>query len=193
MTPYEDEFKQTVKLRNVQYKSFLMNQGLVPGENINKFLNTSVPSEEDDDDDDDDSSDKKTKFEGALVGDPTLISNFGVKLFGKKSNSVFKYSIDMDMSRFYPSCIAAMNIEPSCLIFKAIIDPCQYDVRGGKIPFNGITDVQINEKNNDSFADDIAKEVFDNFQTRNYLSVGHKWLNLPSINEVYERLKEELD
>jgi len=194
MTPYEDEFKQTVKLRNVQYKSFLMNQGLVPGENINKFLNIGNAVEEsDDDDEDDESSDKKTKFEGALVGDPTLISNFGVELFGKKSNSVFKYSIDMDMSRFYPSCIAAMNIEPSCLIFKAIIDPSQYDVRGGNIPFNGITDVQVNEKNNDSFADDIAKEVFDNFQTRNYLSIGHKWLNLPSVNEVYEKLKEELD
>lgn len=190
MTPYEDEFKQTVKLRNVQYKSF-MKQGLVPGENINKFINKNSTIETEDDDDDED-DDKKSKFEGALVGDPTLISKFGAKLFGKKSNSVFRYSIDMDMSRFYPSCIAAMNIDASCLIFKVIIDPSQYDVRGGKIPFNGITDVQINEKNNDSFENDVAKEVFDNFQTRNYLSVGQKWLNMPSVNDVYERLKKEL-
>ena len=191
MTPYESEFKQTVKLRNVQYNSFAK-QGLVPGENINKFIYNAQESEVTDDDDDED-DDKKTKFEGALVGDPNLIDKFGVELFGEKTNSIFKYSIDMDMSRFYPSCIAAMNIEPSCLIFKVIVDPTQYDVRNGDIPFHGITDVQINKRNSDSFDTDVAKEIFDNFQTRNYLSVGHKWLNLPSVNDVYERVKSELD
>lgn len=187
MTPYESEFKQTVKLRNVQYKSF-MDQGLVPGENVNKFVYNHEEKE-----DEDDGDDKKTKFEGALVGNPSLIDNFGVKMFGEHTNSIFEYSIDMDMSRFYPSCIAAMNIDPSCLIFKTILNPNQYDVRGGEIPFNGITDTQACKENDDSFVDDVAKEVFDNFQTRNWLSVGHKWLNMPSINDVYERLKEELD
>lgn len=187
MTPYESEFKQTVKLRNVQYKSF-MKQGLVPGENVNKFIYNG-PEKEDDDDEEDEG---KTKFEGALVGDPTLIDKFGVELFGEKTNCIFRYSIDMDMSRFYPSCIGAMNIEPSCLIFKASLNPNQYDVRNGDIPYHGITDVQINEKNTDSFDTDVAKEVFDNFQTRNYMSVGMKWLNMPSVNDVYERLKDEL-
>jgi len=190
MTPYESEFKQTVKLRNVQYKSFAK-QGLVPGENINKFIYNSQEREADDYDDEEE--EKKTKFEGALVGDPSLIDKFGERMFGEKTNCIFKYSIDMDMSRFYPSCIAAMNIEPSCLIFKASVDPSEYDVRDGDIPFNGITDVQINKHNNDSFETDIAKEIFDNFQTRNYLSVAHKWLNFPSVNDVYERLKDELD
>jgi hypothetical protein len=64
----------------------------------------------------------------------------------------------------------------------------QYDVRGGKLPFNGITDVQIVKENNDSFDGDVAKEVMDNFQTRDYVSTAHKWMNLPSVNEVYNEM-----
>ena len=115
-----------------------------------------------------------------------------MKLFGKRTNNIFRYTIDFDMSRFYPSCIAAMNIAPSCLIFKMILDSSQYDVRGGHIPYHGITDVQLIEDNDDSFDGDIAKEVMDNFQTRDYLSFGYKWMNLPSVNEMYDILKEEL-
>ena len=39
---------------------------------------------------------------------------------------------------------------------------------------------------------DVAKEVFDNFQTRNYLSVAYKWLNAPSVNDIYEACLKEL-
>ena len=68
-----------------------------------------------------------------------------------------------------------MNIDPSTLIFKMIMNSNHYDVRGGKLPFNGITDVQIVSENNDSFSGDIAKEVMDNFQTRDYISTAYKW------------------
>lgn len=195
LTPYESEFKQTIKLRNVQYNSFLR-QGFVPGENVNSFLFNTAEREADDYDDEDDEDEntksKDSKFEGALVGNPLLISKFGMELFGSKTNSIFEYSIDMDMSRFYPSCIGAMNIEPSCLIFKCKLDPSQYDVRGGDIPFNGITDTQMVKTNSDSFETDVAKEFFDNFQTRNWLTLGNKWMNMPSVNDVYEKLVEKL-
>lgn len=181
ITPYESEFKQTVKLRNVQYKSFL-SQGLIPGENVNGFLYNYEQKESDDEDDD------EPGFEGALVGNPLLNDYFGDFLYGHRTNSIFKYSVDFDMSAFYPSTIRAMNIDPSTLIFKMILDSSQYDIRGGDIPFNGITDAQIVKTNSDSFSGDIAKEVMDNFQTRNYMSTGHKWLNLPSVNQVYEEL-----
>lgn len=193
-TPYESEFKQTVKLRNIQYASF-MAQGLVPGANVNAFLSNFKEEREADDKDDEDETEnekKEDKFEGALVGNPLLINAFGMELFGKKSNNIFRYTIDFDMSKFYPSCIAAMNIDPSCLIFKMIVPSIQYDVRGGKIPYHGITDVQLVKANDDSFDGDVAKEVMDNFQTRNYLSFGEKWMNLPSVNEVYDELLEEL-
>lgn len=180
ITPYESEFKQTVKLRNVQYKSFF-SQGLVPGENVNGFMYNHREKEDDDDEND-------VGFEGALVGNPLLIDHFGDKLYGYTTNSIFKYSIDFDMSAFYPSTIRAMNIDPSTLIFKMLLDSSQYDVRGGDIPFNGITDIQMVKTNNDSFTGDVSKEVMDNFQTKNYLYTGNKWLNLPSVNDVYEEI-----
>ena len=96
------------------------------------------------------------------------------------------------MTAFYPSTIFAMNIDPSTLIFKMIISSDQYDVRGGKLPFNGITDIQMVKENSDSFAGDVAKEVMDNFQTRDYISTGHKWMNLPAVNDVYNEMVKQL-
>lgn len=186
ITPYESVFKQTIKLRNVQYRTFEQ-QDIVPGENINTFLYNAEKEREDDDEDDEDD-----KFEGALVGNPLLIADFGIEMFGHKTNNVFEFSIDMDMSSFYPSTIYVMNIDASTLIFKMILDSSQYDVRGGSIPFHGITDVQVVSTNKDSFSGDIAKEVIDNFQTRDWISTGHKWMNLPSVNKVYNRLVKEL-
>ena len=184
ITPYEKQFKQTLKLRNVQYKSFL-SQGLVPGENVNSVVYNMTNHDNDD---------GEPTFEGALVGNPRLNDNFGDYLFGKRTNSIFKYSVDFDMSAFYPSTIRAMNIDASNLIFKMILDPSQYDVRGGDIPFHGITDVQLVDTNNDSFVKDVSKEVMDNFQTGNILFTSHKWLNLPSVgdvvNEIEKRRKE---
>ena len=72
------------------------------------------------------------------------------------------------------------------------LDASQYDVRGGKIPYRGITDIQLNKNNSDSFQGDIANEVFDNFQTKNYLSLGYKFLNLPSVDEMSKIIEEEL-
>lgn len=186
ITPYENEFKQTVKLRNVQYLFYLDN-GMIPGQNVNAILYNGKDNKEKDDEDEEDS-----KFEGALVGNPLLIDNFGMKLFNQKSNNIFRYSIDMDMTAFYPSTIFEMNIDPSTLIFKMILPCDQYDVRGGDIKFNGITDFQLVEENNDSFSDDVAKEVIDNFQTGDYITTGNKWLNLPSASEIYTELKKKL-
>ena len=95
----------------------------------------------------------------------------------------------MDMTAFYPSTVGAMNIYPTCLIFKMILPASQYDVRGGTIPFNGITDVQIVKENTDSFTGDIAKEVIDNFITKNYLAFAHKWMNFPTVSDVYNKIQ----
>jgi DNA polymerase elongation subunit (family B) len=184
-TPYEQVFKQTLKLRNVQYRNYSQN-GLVPGNNINVFQkpNNQVLSEEEEDDDD--------GFEGALVGNPLLNDYFGMDLYGQPSNSVFNYSIDMDMSSFYPNTIYTMNIDPSTLYFKCICDAKQFEPRGGEMKYHGYTDQQEVPTNSDSFEGDIGKEIFDNFQTRNWISIGHKWTNLPSVSELYEECMKEL-
>lgn len=184
-TPYDGVFKQTVKLRNVQLVSY-DKQGLVPGNNINIFNISSKPQVEVDSDEDDEDS----KFEGALVARPELNSNMGINLYGHPSNNIFIYCIDMDMSAFYPNSIIGCNIDPSTLIFKAIIERGVFKQHGSKLkeyisPYDKELD---NRRDND----DIAKEIFDNLQTGNNLSVGYKTLNLPSVDEVFAKLKNKL-
>ncbi len=199
ITQYENVFKQTVKLRNFQYRDWLQ-QGLVPGVNVNAFKNGDGEIQEEDEEDDEDEEvfeiapSKKKKdvgYEGALVGNPLLINHFGDLLYGKRTNNIFRFSIDMDMTAFYPSTVGAMNIYPACLIFKVILLVDQYDVRGGEIPFNGITDVQMVKENDNSFVGDVAKEALDNFITGNLLAFAHKWMNFPTVDEVYQKLKEK--
>lgn len=182
-TPYEDIFKQTRKLRNVQYACY-KDQGVIVGNNVNGILYNKTHSDDDDE--------EKEKFEGAVVGEPKLIDNFGISMYGTKTNNHFSTSVDFDMSAFYPSTIEEMNIDASTLIFKMIMQADQYDVRGGDIKYNGITDIQMFRDNNDSFTGDIAKEVMDNYQTKNYLSFGEKWLELPGVDEFYKEVSKEL-
>lgn len=181
LTQYKDIWKQTVVLRNVQYK-YHLSHGFVPGANINKLdAYDRGPSEED----------EGVQYEGALVGNPLLINNFGEKMYGKQTDYLFSYSIDMDMSAFYPNTNYVLNIDAACLIFKVILDSSQYDVMGGDIPFKGITDVQVIKENSPSWTDDMAKECFDNFQSKNYLSLGYKFMNMPSIEDVESELCKE--
>ena len=96
------------------------------------------------------------------------------------------------MAAFYPSSIIAMNIDPSTLIFKCIMDPNQFDVCGGDLTFKGITDISDSGATTTFDLGDLAKEVFDNFQTRNILNTASKWLNLPSIDDMYYAVSEKL-
>ena len=66
-----------------------------------------------------------------------------------------------------------------------------FENRGGTYKYNGITDDQIVDTNSDSFTGDISKEIMDNYQSKHYLSFGYKWLNLPSISEIYDELERE--
>jgi hypothetical protein len=91
ISPYEYCFMQTVVLRNVQYKSY-DKQGFVPGANANKIL-VQIDMEQHPEKY---AGKKKPGFEGALVGNTRLINRFGQKLYGKRTNFIFKYSIDMD-------------------------------------------------------------------------------------------------
>lgn len=97
----------------------------------------------------------------------------------------------MDMSAFYPNTNYELNIDAACLIFKIILDSSQYDCKGGDIPFKGITDVQVIKENAPSWTTDMAKEVFDNFQSKNYLSLGYKFMNMPSIEDIEKELESE--
>ena len=202
-TQFNKVFSQTVVLRNAEYLSFLQ-QGLIPGNNTN-ILNTNDNEKLYSDDDDDDEG-----YEGALVADPTYNGHVGQPLLGKITNNVFLHAIDFDMSAFYPYSLISNNIDQSTLIFKVILPMQQYDILGGKIPFRGITAKEFIPKVTTPMSDTIknpkkkfklstkpedvegGKECIDNFQTRNYMSFGTKWMNMPDVNQVYQRLKNKL-
>lgn len=191
VTPYDSVFKQTVKLRCIQYY-FYLNNGLVPGMNINKmpFQDEIIEPE---DDDDDESNSKKKGFEGALVGDSRLNCPVGQPLYGTKpTNNIFNFGIDLDMSAFYPNTIKVMNNEPSNLIFKCSIDAGQFDILKGEKPVHTISHIPMLPDTESDFVDDVAKECFDNFYTRDWLTAGHKWFNLPTIDKLYDAVAKKL-
>lgn len=178
-TPYDAVFKQTVKIKNARYMSYF-DQGLIPSNNFNAILNASYNSDSKKDDDEDDDDDG---FEGALVADPQYNDAIGIPLYGKPSNNIFELVIDMDMSSFYPSSIIAMNIDPSTLMFKVIVEKSQFD--NGEVKYNGI--IKYDETDVD-----ISKDVFDNLQSGNILSFGHKWFNMPSIEDALAECERRL-
>jgi hypothetical protein len=172
-----------VKLRNAQYISFV-SQGLIPGNNKNIFeieenYDEAKELSDSDEDDEDDS------FEGALVADPLYNGYEGIEMYGRKTNNVYNYAIDFDMTAFYPSSIMGCNINECTLIFKVILPISQYDLfTQGGIPFRGITGGFFTK------TDDAAKECIDNFQTQNYMTACTKWLNFPDVYQVYKHMKE---
>ena len=176
--PHENVFKQTKILESLQYSAYL-DQGFIPGNNIN--IGTS-----------DDPEEENKSFEGAIVGDPLLIGRVGNVYDGKKTNNMFDLCIDMDMGSFYPSTVISHNITQSAMYFKVIIDPKQFKPAGGKLKVNTITDHPRLPTLISTFkGEDISKEVFDNLQTRDYLSFGHKWFNLPNITELFTKYKKK--
>lgn len=184
-TPYDKSFRQTVKLRNAQYYYYL-DDGIVPGANVNIFNEEPEEYHDKDDDDEDEDDDDDETIEGALVADPQFNDNVGIEIFGRPSNCVFRYSIDEDMTAFYPSSIMGANIDASTLIMKVSMEAKQFDSCGGDMKLRGIT--------RDSFApdDDCAKECFDNFQTGNHITTAWKWLGLPSIADAHKYISERM-
>ena len=139
------------------------------------------------------------KIAGALVADPAYNDYVGRPLYGHPTNNIFRYVIDEDMTAFYPSINMAGNLHECTLIFKVILPPSEYrltkeqkkDTQNLYAEYKGITDEFLVVDENNKIVEDISKEVFDNFLTRNYLSFGYKWLNMPDVNEVYEYLKRK--
>lgn len=188
--PYENCYMQSVVLRAVQYRLY-DKQGLIPGANTNKIY-LSIDRELHPEKYTEAARSKKTTdIEGALVGNTKLINHFGQKIYGKRTNFYFIYCIDMDMSSFYPSVIIIMNVSRTTLIFKIVLEATEYDVRGGAIPFHGVTDVELVPENTPDFEGDIAAEVFDNLHCGSILSLGRKFMNLPALSDIMDDLEEE--
>ena len=178
-TELDKVFKQTVTLKARAYYEYLL-QNNVLGNNVNVFNKESGGS-----------------FTGALVGNPLLNSNTGIKLFGKPSMYVFDNVIDMDFSSMYPHIIIAFNIERHTMISKLIIPDINEDkydhifTNDEIIDINNdIDDEDSDEEKEENIGYDSGKDFMDNYLTKDTLSIGTKWFNLPDINEVHNEFKK---
>lgn len=109
---------------------------------------------------------KTEKIPGAFVGDPELVDFCGMEIMkGIKSKYVFEEVGDVDLSSLYPSIILALNLSPETFDRKVYFK---------KIRNDGVNYEVIS----------YEKEFIDDYISRDYISVGKKYLGLPSINDL---------
>ncbi len=175
-TVYDKVFRQTVFLKNRAYIEYYK-QGLIIGNNINLNYGVDYNEEENSDDEEEDK-----KFDGAVVADPALNSHNGLKLYGaERSKNIFDYVVDMDFSSMYPFIKITFNIAPNCLIGKLIID-------------DTVTNIALTYSNENEILEkdeDLGKEFIDNYLIDDVATMGQKWFNLPSFEDMVEDFEKE--
>ena len=185
LTPYNKIFRETHLLRNVR-EMYFEQQGWVQSNNINAIgINKDNIFYEVDDSDNDE--DEKITFKGAINADPIYNDNVGMEILGKPTNIMFKNAFDMDMGSFYPSNKISSNMDPSTLLFKALIDN-QCFISGQYTNKSLNTNYEERDKNGNLRKNDITGEIVNTYVSGNILSFGYNYLNIPSITELYTEL-----
>ena len=80
------------------------------------------------------------------------------------------------VSSLYPSIIISNNIGQNPLVGKVVLNIDDWR--------------HINQDPSNKYFDP-AKDLFDDFMTKNYSATGKKWFNLPTLSEVLEELESE--
>lgn len=157
-TRYDKGHRQTVYLTNRATKKFYEN-GYIIGNNVNKFDN------------------KKEKFEGALVGDPTHNSDYSKLLLGGRPINIVDNLDDYDFKSLYPSIDREFNMAPNTQIGKITIHDHVHDLEN---PFN-----------NEFY--DRAGQYIEDLASQNIISFCNRWLHYPSFKEWLDDLNEFLN
>ena len=187
-TPYDKMFKETHLLRNVR-EIYFEKEGYVQGNNLNIIsdanLNSFDPPEESSD------SEDEATFKGAINADPIWNDNIGVELLGLKSNTIFKNCIDMDFAAFYPSIKISNNIDPSTLLYKASF--YNEEFLTGEFTNRSLNQTyEEKDKNGKIRKLDITGEAVNTYASNNILTFGYNYLNLPSVAELYDFIKNNI-
>ena len=185
-TDYDSIFSQTIFLKNCVFIDYYNQLDLIKGNNINiKYENKDEDSKAEDDNQEyelDENGDPDWSrpishgFEGALVGNPLNNDHVGDILYGRNSMFVHSYVIDFDFSSLYPSIIISHNIGQNPLVGKVVLKADDWK--------------NINQDPTNKYFDP-AKDLFDDFMTKNYSATGKKWFNLPTMMDVLEELENE--
>lgn len=112
---------------------------------------------------------KKEKFPGAFVSNPTLASPRSKYRIDNKPVMLFNNLIDYDFSSLYPSIIREFNLGP--------------DTQIGKIVFQKDG---LDEKENDM----LGQRFIQDYVTHDALNFCHKWMGLPSFEEMADKIKD---
>lgn len=167
--------KQSVYLKNVFAIDYLK-RDIVPKNNNNvnytKYQNEDQALENSDPD--------NIKLGGALVGDPTLNSNTGIRLYKRKgpykgfelesperSNHLYEYVIDFDFASMYPNIKISANMAENTQIGRIIIDK---QVLPNENPLKEEKYMR-------------ASKFIEDFESNDPSLLG-KWLHLPNIIDV---------
>ena len=124
-------------------------------------------------------------FQGALVGLPSLIEQYGISIAGCKKSYVFSNCVDSDASSLYPSQIISHNISKDALFGRitAVYRGTTNDYMG-----NGV-DIYEND-------DDKKNSLFSDIETIDIslFDVTKEYMDLPSpgdiINLIGNRLRK---
>ena len=159
-TPYQKIFRQTVYLAAKGADFYKHHEGVIMGDNINKF--GEKPDE---------------KFAGAFVADPTLISNKNkLKANGKYINK-FNNGNDFDYKRLYPSLLQEFNMAPNTQVGKIIID---------NSPYKDIPELKIDAGG--TFTENLASHNFIEFCHR-WLHMANLEMVLEDVHEFFTKYK----
>ena len=155
-TPYQKIFRQTVYLAAKGADFYKNHEGVIMGENVNKF--GTKPDE---------------KFAGAFVADPLLLSNRNkIKSNGKYINK-FNNANDFDYKRLYPSLLQEFNMAPNTQVGKIIIEDS---------PVHDIPDLKIDSGG--TFTENLASYNFIEFCHR-WLKMANIEMALEDVNEYF--------
>ena len=110
------------------------------------------------------------QFEGALVGQPALLEQFGIPMAGTDKTYVYEDSIDLDASSLYPSIMILFNVFKSAL-FGRVVNV--YDKNGATI--------------------DKGEGLFSDLQTidQSLFDICERYFGLPNPLKLIEAIEEE--
>lgn len=188
LTPYNKIFRETHLLRNVR-EMYFEKAGWVQSNNLN------IIDEKSDEDQifygSDDDEDDEVSFKGAIMADPNWNAPVGKKILGEKSNRIHENSMDYDMGAFYPSIKIASNMDPITLLYKASFD--NEDFLSGEYRNRSLNKkYEEKDKNGKIRKLDFTGEAVNTYVSKNILTFGYNYLNLPSVPQLTSIVLNEL-
>ena len=154
-TSYKKIHRQTVYLINRMNKEF-DKMGYIIGNNVNKW------------------NEQPDKFQGALVGDPTHLTDYSLMKINSTPIKIAETDQDFDYKSLYPSIDLENNIAPNTQIGKIIIEEQVYN--------------NENRYGNDKY--ERGGEFIENLVCDNIILFAHRWFRLANFKEMLSDIDE---